>query len=69
MSKLNNTKTLVDMTIITSFVLFIILLITGIVFSSILIIASSFIIGFFGYAILDHEETQERYEELQNKHK
>jgi len=69
MNTLANTKTLADITIIICFILFIILLIVGIVFSSVLVIVLSFIVGGIGYAILDHESTQERYEALQGKYK
>ena len=64
-----NTKTLADITIIICFVLFITLLIVGIVFISVFAIALSFVVGGIGYAILDYEDTQERCEALQNKHK
>ena len=69
MTTLANTKTAADITIILCFVLFIILLIVGVTFSSIFAIAFSFIVGGIGYAILDHEATKEHYEALQNKYK
>ena len=69
MATLTNTKTALDITIIICFALFIILLIVGIVFSSVFAIASSFIIGGIGYAIVDYEATKEHYEALQNKYK
>lgn len=69
MDTLANTKTTSDITIVICFALFLILLIVGIVFSSVFAIASSFIFGGIGYAILDYEATQEHYEALQNKYK
>ena len=69
MNTLANTKTVADITIIFCFTLFLILLIVGIVFSSTFSIASSFIIGSIGYAILDNEMTREHYEALPNKYK
>ena len=69
MNTLANTKTAADITIILCFVLFLILLIVGIVFSSVFAIAFSFIIGGIGYAIVDYEATKEHYEALQNKYK
>lgn len=53
MATLTNTKTAAEITIIICFVLFLILLIVGIVFSSVFAIAFSFIIGGIGYAIVD----------------
>ena len=69
MNTLTNTKTVADITIIVCFVLFLILLIVGIVFSSVFAIAFSFIIGGIGYAILDYESTKEHYDAIQNKYK
>ena len=57
MATLTNTKTVSDITIIICFALFLILLIVGIVFSSVFAIALSFIISGIGYAILDYETT------------
>ena len=69
MKTLANTKTAADITIILCFILFLILLIVGIAFSSVFAIALSFIIGGIGYAIVDCEATKEHYEALQSKYK
>lgn len=67
MNTLANTKTAADITIIICFGLFIALLIVGIAFVSVFAIASSFIIGGIGYAIVDYEATKEHYKTLQSK--
>lgn len=55
---MNNTKELVaTVTILVSFVLFLILLITGAIMMSIPMIIASFVCGFVGYAILEHEQS------------
>ena len=69
MNTLANTKTSSDITIIICFVLFLVLLIVGIAFVSVIAIAFSFIIGGIGYAIIDYEATKEHYEALQDKYK
>ena len=69
MTTLANTNTVSDITIIICFALFLVLLIVGVIFSSVFAIAFSFIIGGIGYAILDYDATKERYEALQNKYK
>ena len=48
-------KKLSDFTIIIAFIMFFVLLIAGVINSSIVTIVSAFIVGFFGYAVLDHE--------------
>lgn len=48
-------------TIITLAFLFVILLILGVIFSSILTIVAAFVCGFIGFAIADHE-SQVNYE-------
>ena len=53
-------------TIVTLAFLFVMLLILGIIFSSVLTIAAAFICGFIGYAILDHE-SQVEYETTNEK--
>ena len=40
-------------------ILFVILLVLGVVFSSVLTIVASFVIGFIGFAIVDHEASVE----------
>ena len=47
-------------------VLFVILLVLGVVFSSVLTIVASFICGFVGFAIVDHE-SQVEYENSNNE--
>ena len=69
MNTLSNTKTASDITIIVCFVLFLVLLIVGIAFVSVIAIAFSFIVGGIGYAIVDYEATKEHYEALQDKYK
>ena len=53
-------------TIVTLAFLFVMLLILGIVFSSVLTIVTAFICGFIGFAILDHE-SQVEYETTDEK--
>ena len=53
-------------TIVTLAFLFVMLLILGIVFSSVLTISAAFICGFIGYAILDYE-SQVEYETTDEK--
>ena len=53
-------------TVVILATLFVILLILGVVFSSVLTIAASFVCGFIGYAIVEHE-AQVEYENLDNE--
>lgn len=46
---------LADFAIIIAFIMFFVLLIAGAINSSVLMIISAFIVGFFGYAITEHE--------------
>ena len=48
-------KKLSDFTIIIAFIMFFVLLIIGVINASIIAIISAFIVGFFGYAITEHE--------------
>ena len=47
-------------------ILFVILLVLGIVFSSVITIVASFVCGFIGFAIVDHE-SQVEYENSNNE--
>ena len=47
-------------------VLFVILLVLGVVFSSVIMIVASFVCGFIGFAIVDHEAGVE-YENSNNE--
>ena len=47
-------------------ILFVILLVLGVVFSSVLTIVASFICGFVGFAIVEHE-SQVEYENSNNE--
>ena len=53
-------------TIVTLAFLFVMLLILGVVFSSVLTIVASFVCGFIGFAIVDHE-SQVEYENSNNE--
>ena len=53
--KMNIQSVLSNITIVASFILFFVLLIAGMFTMSITMIVSAFIVGFIGYAILDHE--------------
>ena len=53
-------------TIATLAVLFVILLVLGVVFSSVLTIVASFVCGFIGFAIVEHE-SQVEYENSNNE--
>ena len=53
-------------TVATLAILFVILLVLGIVFSSVLTIAASFVCGFIGFAIVEHE-SQVEYENSDNE--
>lgn len=52
---MNKSQLAANITITVSFLLFFVLLIAGMVTMSIIMIISAFVIGFVGYAILDHE--------------
>ena len=52
---MNKSQIAANITITVSFLLFFVLLIAGMVTMSIAMILSAFVIGFIGYAILDHE--------------
>ena len=52
---MNKSQIAANITVTVSFLLFFVLLILGMVTMSIAMIISAFIIGFIGYAILDHE--------------
>ena len=47
-------------------ILFVILLVLGVVFSSVITIVASFVCGFIGFAIVDHE-SQVEYENSNNE--
>ena len=47
-------------------ILFVILLVLGVVFSSVITIAASFVCGFIGFAIIEHE-AQVEYENSNNE--
>ena len=53
-------------TVATLAILFVILLVLGVMFSSVLTIVSAFICGFIGFAIVDHEAGVE-YENSNNE--
>ena len=53
-------------TIATLAILFILLLVLGVVFSSVITIVASFVCGFIGYAIVEHEASAE-YENSNNE--
>lgn len=55
MSTMNTKEIASSITILICFVLFLILLITGYIMMSIPMIIAAFILGFIGYAILEHE--------------
>ena len=52
-------------TVATLAILFVILLVLGVVFSSVLTIVSAFVCGFVGFAIVEHEASVE-YENSNN---
>ena len=47
-------------------ILFVVLLVLGVVFSSVITIVASFVCGFVGFAIVDHE-SQVEYENSNNE--
>ena len=53
-------------TVATLAILFVILLVLGIVFSSVITIVASFVCGFVGFAIVEHE-SQVEYENSNNE--
>lgn len=53
-------------TVATLAILFVILLVLGVVFSSVLTIVASFVCGFIGFAIVEHE-SQVEYENSNNE--
>ena len=53
-------------TVFTLAILFVILLVLGVVFSSVITIVASFVCGFIGFAIVDHE-SQVEYENSNNE--
>ena len=55
LSTMNTKEIASSITILICFVLFLILLITGYIMMSIPMIIAAFILGFIGYAILEHE--------------
>lgn len=63
---MNNSQIAANITISIAFILFFVLLIAGIVTMSIAMIISSFVVGFIGYAIVDHE-SQVEYENSNNE--
>ena len=52
---MNKSQLAANITVIVSFLLFFVLLIAGMFTMSLVMIVLAFIIGFIGYAILDHE--------------
>ena len=52
---MNKSQIAANVTISIAFILFFVLLIAGMVTMSIAMIISSFVIGFIGFAIIDHE--------------
>ena len=57
--KMNKSQIAANVTISIAFILFFVLLIAGMVTMSIAMIISSFVIGFIGFAIVDHEASVE----------
>ena len=53
-------------TVATLAIIFVVLLVLGVVFSSILTIVASFVCGFIGFAIVEHE-SQVEYENSNNE--
>ena len=53
-------------TVVTLAILFVILLVLGVVFSSVITIVASFVCGFIGFAIVEHE-AQVEYENSNNE--
>ena len=61
-----NAQKLAIATVTILAILFVVLLVLGVVFSSVLTIVSAFICGFIGFAIVDHEASVE-YENSSNE--
>ena len=61
-----NAQKIAIATVATLAILFVILLVLGVVFSSVLTIAASFVCGFIGFAIVEHE-SQVEYENSNNE--
>ena len=61
-----NAQKFVIATVAILAILFVILLVLGVVFSSVITIVASFICGFVGFAIVDHE-AQVEYENSNNE--
>ena len=53
-------------TVATLAILFVVLLVLGVVFSSVITIVASFVCGFVGFAIVEHE-SQVEYENSDNE--
>ena len=53
-------------TVTTLAILFVVLLVLGVVFSSVITIVASFVCGFIGFAIVEHE-SQVEYENSNNE--
>ena len=54
---MNKSQIAANVTISIAFILFFVLLITGMATMSIAMIISSFVVGFIGFAIMDHESS------------
>ena len=54
-----NAQKLVIVTVAILAILFVVLLVLGVVFSSVLTIVASFVCGFIGFAIVEHEASVE----------
>ena len=61
-----NAQKLTIATVATLATLFVILLVLGVVFSSVVTIIASFVFGFIGFAIVEHE-SQVDYENANNE--
>ena len=61
-----NAQKLTIATVVTLAILFVILLVLGVVFSSVVTITVSFVCGFIGFAIVEHE-SQVEYESTNNE--
>ena len=63
---MNKSQIAANVTISIAFILFFVLLITGMATMSIAMIISSFVVGFIGFAIVEHE-AQVEYENSNNE--
>ena len=61
-----NAQKLAIATVAILTILFVVLLVLGVVFSSVLTIVASFVCGFIGFAIVEHE-SQVEYENSDNE--